>query len=88
MIARRTFIVKRRTVITTMVSPWIANCARPSCNSCWRFSMSLVIRLMRTPAFSSVKKSSDRRWRCVKTLTRRSFMTPAARRPVTFTCER
>ena len=47
--------------------------------------MSLVIRLMITPAFSSVKKSSDSRWRWVKTLTRRSFMTQAASRPVTWT---
>ena len=47
--------------------------------------MSLVIRVMTTPAFSSVKKSRDRRWRCEKTLTRRSFMTHAASRPVTRT---
>ena len=47
--------------------------------------MSLVIRVMTTPAFSAVKKSSDRRCRCEKTLTRRSFITPAASRPVTFT---
>ena len=50
--------------------------------------MSLVIRVMTTPAFSSVKKSRERRWRWVKTLTRRSFMTQAASRPVTWTCHR
>ena len=50
--------------------------------------MSLVIRVMITPAFSSVKKSSDSRCRWVKTLTRRSFITQAARRPVTFTWNR
>ena len=67
--------------MTTIVRPWMANCASPSWRSCCRFSMSLVIRVMITPAFSSVKKSSDRRWRWVKTLTRRSFITqrPAGR---------
>ena len=45
--------------------------------------MSLVIRVMITPAFSAVKKSSDSRCRWVKTLTRRSFITHAANRPVT-----
>ncbi len=34
--------------------------------------MSLVIRDMSTPAFSSVKKSSDSRWRWAKTRSRRS----------------
>ena len=43
--------------------------------------MSLVIRLMTTPAFSSVKKSSERRCRWRKTVIRRSFMTHEARRP-------
>ena len=50
--------------------------------------MSLVIRVMTTPAFSSVKKSSERRWRWVKTFTRRSFITQAASRPVTWTWAR
>ena len=50
--------------------------------------MSLVMRVMTTPAFSAVKKSSDSRCRCEKTLTRRSFMTPAANRPVTLTWAR
>ena len=50
--------------------------------------MSLVMRVMITPAFSSVKKSSDSRCRWVKTLTRRSFMTRAASRPVTLTWTR
>ena len=50
-----TSMVNRMTVMTTMVRPWMANWARPSCSSCWRFSMSLVIRVMSTPAFSSVK---------------------------------
>ena len=50
--------------------------------------MSLVIRLMTTPAFSSVKKPSERRCRWAKTLTRRSFITQAARRPVTWTWKR
>ena len=45
--------------------------------------MSLVMRLMTTPAFSSVKKSSESRCRWRKTLIRRSFMTHEARRPVT-----
>ncbi len=45
--------------------------------------MSLVIRLMTTPAFSSVKKSRERRCRWRKTVIRRSFMTQEARRPVT-----
>ena len=45
--------------------------------------MSLVMRLMTTPAFSSVKKSSESRWRWRNTLMRRSFMTHEARRPVT-----
>ena len=48
--------------------------------------MSLVMRLMTTPAFSSVKKSSESRWRCRKTLMRRSFMTHEASRPVTRAC--
>ena len=50
--------------------------------------MSLVMRVMTTPAFSSVKKPSDRRWRWAKTFTRRSFMTQAASRPVTWTVKR
>ena len=78
-------MVKRMTVMTTMVSPWMASWDSPSWRSCWRFSMSLVIRLMTTPAFSSVKKPSERRCRWAKTLTRRSFITQAARRPVTWT---
>ena len=41
-------------VITTIVSAWTTNWASPSCSSCCRFSMSLVIRVMITPAFSSV----------------------------------
>ena len=45
--------------------------------------MSLVMRLMTTPAFSSVKKSSESRWRWRNTVMRRSFMTHDARRPVT-----
>ena len=48
--------------------------------------MSLVIRLMTTPAFSSVKKSSESRCRWRKTLIRRSFMTQEASRPVTRAC--
>ena len=40
---------------TTIVSAWMKNCAMPSWRSCWRTSMSLVIRVMITPAFSSVK---------------------------------
>ena len=44
--------------------------------------MSLVIRLMRTPAFSSVKKSRLSRWRWVNTRIRRRCMTRAASRPV------
>ncbi len=47
--------------MTTMVSPWMASWESPSWSSCWRFSMSLVILLMTTPAFSSVKKPSERR---------------------------
>ena len=54
--------------MTTMVSPWMANWASPSWSSCCRFSMSLVIRLMTTPAFSSVKKSSESRWRWAEDL--------------------
>ncbi len=88
MIASRTFVVNRKTDITTIVSPWMANWANPSWSNCCRFSMSLVIRVMITPAFSAVKKSSDRRCRWVKILIRRSFITPAASRPVTFTCDR
>ncbi len=42
----------------------------PSCSDCWRFSMSLVMRVIRRPARSSVKKSSDMRWKCENTLTR------------------
>ena len=74
--------------MTTMVSAWMASWERPSWRSCWRFSMSLVIRLMTTPAFSSVKKPSESRWRWAKTLTRRSFITQAASRPVTWTWNR
>ena len=88
MTASRTSVAKRMAVMTTMVSAWMASWESPSCRSCWRFSMSLVIRLMTTPAFSSVKKPSDRRWRWAKTLTRRSFITQAARRPVTWTWNR
>src|ERR1700734_3812427 len=43
--ASRTFVVNRNTAITNMVSPCMANCANPSCSSCCRFSMSLVILL-------------------------------------------
>ena len=88
MAASSTLVVNSTTVMTTMVSPWMASCERPSWSSCWRFSMSLVIRLMITPAFSSVKKPSDSRCRWVKIVTRRSFMTQAAIRPVTRTWAR
>ena len=81
--AKRTLVAKRKAVITTIVRPWMANWARPSWSSCCRFSMSLVMRLMTTPAFSSVKKSSESRWRWRKIVMRRSFMTHEARRPVT-----
>ncbi len=54
-------MVNSTTVITTMVSAWRASCQSPSWRSCWRFSMSLVIRLINTPAFSSVKKPRDSR---------------------------
>ena len=83
MVANRTLVKNRITVMTTMVSPCMANWARPSWRSCCRFSTSLVIRLMTTPAFSSVKKSRERRCRWRNTVTRRSFMTHEARRPVT-----
>ncbi len=88
MAASRTSVVKRIAVITTMVSAWMASWERPSWSSCWRFSMSLVIRLITTPAFSSVKKPRESRWRWAKTLTRRSFITQAARRPLTLTWKR
>ncbi len=48
--------------------------------------MSLVMRLMTTPAFSSVKKSSESRCRWRNTVMRRSFMTHEARLPVTLAC--
>ncbi len=50
--------------------------------------MSLVMRDMTTPAFSSVKKLRDRRWRWAKIFTRRSFITQAANRPVTWALNR
>ena len=50
--------------------------------------MSLVIRLIKTPAFSSVKKSRLSRWNCVKTRMRRSCMTRDESLPVTLTCWR
>ena len=50
--------------------------------------MSLVIRDMTTPAFSSVKNPSESRWRWANTLTRRSFITQAASRPLTWTWAR
>ena len=45
--------------------------------------MSLVIRVMTRPAFSSVKNDSDSRWRWENTRTRRSNMRRSPRRPVT-----
>ena len=50
--------------------------------------MSLVIRVMTTPAFSSVKKSSPSRWRWVKTRTRRWCITREASRPDALTWDR
>ncbi len=44
--------------------------------------MSLVIRVISTPAFSSVKKSSDSRWKWEKTRTRKPYMSRSPRRPV------
>jgi hypothetical protein len=88
MAASRTLVANRMMVITTMVSPWMASWESPSCRSCWRFSMSLVIRDMITPAFSSVKKPSESRWRWANTLTLRSFITQAANRPDTCTWAR
>jgi hypothetical protein len=58
----------------------------PSWINCWRFSMSLVMRLIKTPAFSSVKKSRLSRWNWVKTRMRRSCMTRDESLPVTSTC--
>ena len=55
--ASSTLVMNKMTVITIIVRPCRANWLMPSWMSCWRFSMSLVMRLMSTPAFSSVKKS-------------------------------
>ncbi len=52
--ASRTLRVKRMAVMTIMVRPCTAKLASPSWSSCCRFSMSLVMRVMITPAFSSV----------------------------------
>ena len=49
-----TLSVNSTMVITIIVSAWTVSWARPSWSSCWRFSMSEVIRVMITPAFSSV----------------------------------
>jgi hypothetical protein len=68
-------------MIVTIEMSWIPNELMPSWRNCWRFSMSLVIRLMSTPAFSSVKKSRLRRCRCVNTKIRSRCMTRAASRP-------
>ena len=69
-------------VTMSMVRPCTAKFTSPSWKSWFRFSMSLVILVMITPAFSSVKKSSDRRWRWAKILTRRSTSRPWPIRPV------
>ena len=48
--------------MTTSVMPWTTKLTRPSWSRVVRASMSLVIRVIRTPDFSLVKKSSDWRW--------------------------
>ena len=53
--ASSAFIENRTIVTKTIVRPWTANWTRPSCSSCWSASMSLVIRVIVTPAFSAVK---------------------------------
>ncbi len=56
--------------IATSVRPCTARLTRPSWNSAVRLSMSDVMRVMSRPAFSPVKKSSDSRWKWLKTRTR------------------
>ena len=75
-------ITKRMTLMTTSVRPWTARLTSPSWKSWVRLSMSLVIRVISRPAFSSVKKSSDRRWKCENTRTRSEYMSFSPRRPV------
>ncbi len=70
------------TAMTTSVSPCTARLTSPSWNSVVSASMSLVMRVMSRPAFSSVKKSSDRRWKWEKTRTRSSYMSVSPSRPV------
>ena len=82
-VASTTLVAKRIIVMTIIVRPWMANELMPSWINCCRFSMSLVIRLIKTPAFSSVKKSRLSRWKWVKTRSRRSCITREAKVPVT-----
>ena len=74
-------ITNSTTAMTTSVSPCTARLTSPSWNSVVSASMSLVMRVMSRPAFSSVKKSSDRRWKWENTRMRSSNISsrPAAR---------
>ncbi len=80
--ASGTFIQNRTPMRNTNVVSWTARLMMPSCSSSDSASMSLVMRVMIRPAFSSVKKSSDSRWMCENTRTRRSFISFWPRCPV------
>ena len=54
MAASSAFIEKSITVTNSSVSSWIISETKPSWNSIWRDSTSLVMRVMTTPAASFV----------------------------------
>ena len=80
--ASDTFRVNNTTVMTTSVSACTAKFTKPSWKSWVRASMSLVMRVMSTPAFSFVKYPSDWRCKCENTRTRSWYMSFSPSRPV------
>ena len=72
MAARAGCMMKSTMVTNTTVRPCTKSWTNPSWRSCVRLSRSLVIRVIRRPAFSREKKSIESRWKWLNTLMRRS----------------
>ena len=81
-VASATFSENSTMVTKTMVRACTTICTMPSWNSCVSESTSLVMRVIKRPAFSRVKNSSDSRWRWEKMRTRSEKSRRSPTRPV------